>query len=270
MVTVSWMVVALLVASLLQVAPARAATFVADFTADAVGASPAGWTSRWAPGWFAVQDDPRRLVQGPSSSPLRLLSFDAAGTPSSPEVRAVVHVGADNTASTSFQVHLAGAGEEDNETSYFVEEYRDDLRLRINTAGSASTLASAPIPGDFQANTWYELRFGEDDGELNASIWPFGTPEPAAPMITFDDPTPLANGWVGIGSGNAGTNPAYADFAYFAVGTGNDPAPAPSPTVVDQAVAPTQPVAGVAVTPDWGFTTVTWDPATENDQLVTQ
>ena len=140
-ITVAWMVVALLVASLLVVSPARAATFVADFSADTPGAPPAGWTSRWAPGYFAVQDDPLRLVQGPSSSPDRLLSFDAAGTPNSPEVRTVVHIGADNTASTSFQVHLAGSGEEDAETSYFVEEYRDDLRLRVNIAGDVTTLS---------------------------------------------------------------------------------------------------------------------------------
>ena len=260
----------LLVASLIQVAPARAATFVADFTADAVGAPPAGWTSRWAPGYFAVQDDPLRLVQGPSSSPERLLSFDAAGTPSSPEVRAVVHVGADNAASTSFQIHLAGAGASGEETSYFIEEFRDDLRLRVNIDGSATTLDSVEIPGEFQDNVWYEVAFAEDDGELTASIWPFGTPEPTIPMVSFTDPTPLSSGWAGIGSGNAGTNPAYADFAWFSVGTGNDPAPTPPVDLVAQAVSPTLPVTGVTITPDWGFVTVGWDPSPENDQLLTQ
>ena len=260
----------LLIATLLPIVPARAATATADFSADTVGEPPGGWTSRWAPGWFAVQDNPRRLVQGPSSSPRRLLSLDAVGTPASPEVRAIVQVPADNAATTRFQVHIAGAGEEGAETSYYVEQVSNGIRLGKLLDGSASTVSSTVnLDGGLVRGLWYELVLAEDAGTVTASMWPLGATPPASPMVTYVDPTPLAPGWVGIGSGSAGTNPAYADFAFFSVGSDADPAP-PAVNVVAQAVAPTRTVTGVGVSHDWGFSTVTWSPNTQNAPLLTQ
>jgi len=272
---------AVLLLSIVQVAPARAATFTANFAADAPGEPPTGWTSRWAPGYFAVQQDPARLVQGPSSSPRRLLSFDAADGATSPEVHAVLQVPADNAATSRFQVHLNGSGEAGSETSYYVEQVPvgsdgaavQSLRIGKVVDGEIvdTVTATAPIAGGFERYEWYSLTFSRDGGALSATMWPFGEAEPALPTVTLVDPDPIPDGGaVGIGSGNAGTNPAYVDFAHFAVGTDGDDAPAPAAGLVDQPTVPTETVDGVTLDQDWGFATVSWTPSDENPALLTQ
>lgn len=272
-----------LVLSVVQMAPARADVFTADFTADTPGEPPAGWTSRWAPGYFAVQQDPARLVQGPSSSPRRLLSFDAATGASSPAVSAVLQVPADNAATSRFQVHLNGSGEQGSETSYYVEQVQvsggegnpavQSLRINKVVDGEVADppLATGPIVGGFARYEWYSLTFERDGNVLTASIWPFGEAAPAVPTVTAVDADPLPDGGhVGVGSGNAGTNPAYVDFAHFSVGTDGDAAPTAAPDIVEQATVPTGTVDGLTLDQDWGFATASWTPTDGTPALLTQ
>src|SRR5690606_26304114 len=128
--------VAALTLSLLTFLPstaARAATLSTDFSEHPAGAPPADWTSRWAPAWYVVEDNPSRLVQAPNQPARTLITWDAVGdlTGQDVEIATVVQVPADNAAPANgarFLLHLNATGAEGSETSYFLDQTGNNLR----------------------------------------------------------------------------------------------------------------------------------------------
>lgn len=264
--------------ALLPPAPARAAQLSTDFSGNTPGAAPTGWTSLWQPAWFAVDTNPTRLVQAPAQTARSLLAWDAPGdlTGVDVEVSTLLQVPEENwpaAAGARFQLHLNATGSAGAETSYFLEVGgNNEVRIgQFDNGAQTTNLETAAFPGGLTRYTWYHFTFGREGNTLRAKIWPYGSAEPGPWLLEHTPASPLPNaGRVGIGSRNAGTNPAFSDYAWFGVGTGPDPAPRAPDGLVPIATAPTEPVQGVSVEHHAGFTTVRWDAYAGSPALQTE
>src|SRR5690606_12657949 len=114
---------------------------------------------------FSVERDPSRLVQAPNQTARTLLTWDAVGDHTGDiEIATVVQIPADNAAANNgarFQLHLNASGTEGAETSYWLDQAGNNLRLGQFSDGAQNTnLQTAAVPGGVERYTWYHVVFG--------------------------------------------------------------------------------------------------------------
>ncbi len=196
------------------------AQFFTDFSADAPGGPPAGWSEVWRPSQWTVVAEPRVLrhtVEGGSSR--RALAWDLPEVVSGDvEVRTSVRFLSSNT---YFQLPILMSGEAGSENAYYIDARRDTGTVRLNRYlnGAFTTLTSAPL--EAEESTWYHLRFRREGAALRLRIWEDGEAEPSQWQINHQD-TSHMTGAVGF-AGFQGNS--INDWAFLGVGTGGEMAP---------------------------------------------
>jgi hypothetical protein len=205
--------------------PTEPAQHATDFSDGTIGQTPAGWSGQWREGDFTVQADPWRLrnaVTGEGGR--RALTWDVPGDggiiEGDVEVAAIVRVGAPMPA-TRFQLAVDVSGTAGNENAYYVDVQSGNLRLGSYLGGNFSSLSSAPLDFDLEADVWYRLVIQREGSALRAKIWPDGVDEPADWQVSSFGAT-FGGGRVGVSHFTTG---AVNEWAWFAVGTGGEEAP---------------------------------------------
>ncbi len=224
-----------------QTEPAQYGT---DFSGNAVGEAPDGWTPMWKESSWTILENPHRLehyAEGAGNG-RRALTWDEAGAVyGDVEISGVVR--ASDTGDTMLQIGFHMSGERTDEVSsenyYYLDIRRPDAnlspnRVRINKVedGNYELLGSAQMPFFAAEDTWYQVVLQREGDALRAKIWPFGEKEPAAFQVQVTDRS-FDHGYVGVAHFNSFT---VNEWAFIGVGTGGDSAPRAPEDVLDPKV----------------------------------
>ncbi|RXT02833.1 M14 family zinc carboxypeptidase [Ammoniphilus sp. CFH 90114] len=193
------------------------ALFQTDFTGYDSGVAPQDWTSVWKNSSWMVQDEPHRLEHMVTDGDgHRLLVWNEVGeVHGDVEVAGLVRANRDGEL---FQIHLHGYGQEETESSYYlnVTKQNNNNTISINRLlrNRDTVLKSEALPFQLNVDTWYQVVFQRDGNTLNGKVWRYGEEEPDW-QISVDDEY-LGFGNVGIGHRSTGL---VNDWKFFSVGT---------------------------------------------------
>ncbi|WP_166350550.1 N-acyl-D-amino-acid deacylase family protein [Phytoactinopolyspora limicola] len=204
--------------------------FSTNFSDDAAGAAPAGWTPQWRTGSWTVEDGPRRLRMN-SAAGRRALTWDAVGEVDG-DVELYGRVRGEGH-ETLFHLGALVSGDATNENTYF-------LRARLESAsgtpnqlqigryldGGYFTQDSKTMPFPVNENIWYRVLFQRVGHRLLGKMWPDAESEPAdwqVQVSTYDiDQLGGGSGLVGPSHCCSG---AVTEWSYLSAATGGERAP---------------------------------------------
>ncbi|WP_166349892.1 M14 family metallopeptidase [Phytoactinopolyspora limicola] len=226
--------------------------FWTDFSGQATGEVPDGWSQRWRPGDWTVVDTPSRLRHDVGAeSGRRALTWDVPGddgwVEGDVEVRAAVRM-SDGTTATRFQLPIHVSGESGAENSYYIDGRASSVRVNRYVDGSFTQLATASLDHSIDARSWYWVVLRREGDLLHVKLWPHGLAEPEDWLVTVEDAAHEA-GWLGFSHLTSG---AVNEWGWYSVGIDGASAPPPPADQPDQ-------VTGVSIQPETGFATVTWE-----------
>ena len=202
-------------------------TWFTDFSGDAVGQPPAGWTGQWTPGAWEVVPS----LDGTGGRTLRLtstatgaygLAWDALGEQSDAEV---LMRWRSPDAGTSPRAALRGAGAAGAEDgALLMWNSSTSVQVGIYDNGGFSYAHRAPSGYPLTSGVWQYSRFRTYQGTMLGKVWRDGEGEPTAWSVgpVNRDSTLPAAGWAGIVMlrGNAAL-----DIDWISAATGGGRAP---------------------------------------------
>lgn len=222
------------------------ATYQVDFTSDAVGSPPSGWTNRYATDWAynVVDSDPTarggkclKLLGSSTTRGYRLLSYDAMDSVGDADCLYRVKVPGSLYYYSNSGPFLWGraSGAVGSQSAYLFYAYGSwAAYLSEAVSGSFSDRRGPVTLGasnylDFNYSSlnygWGWMRFRVSNTSIKWKIWMCGMPEPSGWMLSTTDNT-LSSGWWGIGNGAPSSETAmYCDYASFETGGGSAPFP---------------------------------------------
>lgn len=190
-----------------------------DFSSQAIGAAPQGWTAIWDIGgqsWQVIQDGPhRRLEHTAFSEGYKTLTWDAAGQAADAEILARV-LSTSATGTTQNRLVLRAQGGAGSENGYSLDLRNGQIRIWRWLNGSGVRLGEFVDIG-WQTNAWYWMRFRAEGNQLKGKVWQDGEPEPSSWTIERQDSSVPGAGRIGIGNYSTGGS---RWFDYIAVATG--------------------------------------------------
>jgi len=226
-------------------APSPGVTLTADFTADAVGLPPSGWTETAYPGnssWVIATDagvnDGRVLRNTTTSTGRHILRLDAAAdTTTTQEIVVRMRMGDADGRGPGVALRHTMNGSLEN--AYVAYLRTANNRVEVNRFMNGGWLFIGDAPFVNQPGQWYSLRFRAEGNALKVKVWPAGSAEPAAWTREFVDN--------GLATGSAGLytyepNTVDYDGVGFAAGGASAPTPADGPP-------PPKTLVGIVVTP---------------------
>lgn len=201
--------------------------FETTFTEYEKGKTPTDWSQMWRESNWVVLDEPTRLEHYvDESGGRRFLAWDKVGKVyGDVEVSGLVR---SNGGPTLLQLHLHGSGNAAtdhvlaSENSYYID-MRDSGVVRINRLFDSNfkTLASAELPFEVKAYTWYHVLLQQEGNTLSGKVWPYGEEEPNQWQVIARDPM-MDNGVVGLAHFDSGI---VNEWAHIGVGTYGASAP---------------------------------------------
>ena len=176
-----------------------------DFTDDTLGATPAGWTPKWA-----TPDNPWKVVADAGASGGRLLraedtgtartalAWDAIGTHKDVEIVAKYRAASE---AASARPTLRGSGTSGNENGVYPYLHATSLtplltRLLGGNALSATSTPSEPF--GWTPDQWFIVRMRISGAEMKVRQWAAHLPEPASWNQEWVNGTVDGPGWVGF------------------------------------------------------------------------
>lgn len=204
--------------------------FATDFSDNAVGQPPSGWTGQWRDGDWTVLDNPRRLRMGATSG-RRALTWDAVGDiDGDAELYGRVRAHGNRTL---FHLGLLISGDAGDENTYFLRVRHEDaggtanqLQIGRYLNGGYFTQDSKTMPFPVREDAWYHVLVQRQGDWMRGKMWPDGETEPAEYQVAVStyDIDLLADGRGGVGPSHCCSG-AVTEWSFLAVGTGGERAP---------------------------------------------
>lgn len=225
-----------------------------DFGTDALGAAPAGWSTRWSDDTWTVEADSslsggKKLVQIASGSDARRgLAWDLVEDVAAPEDLADVEVVVKwyGLASVNpLRPMVRGSGALGAEAGYYGGVRNGTSQAIGKLVGGVNTLPVGASPtGTFPLQNWYITRLRVEGDAIKVRTWKAGDPEPSTWHVETTDTSITAGGWVGLYISN--NNVRWIDW--FGVGIGGLEAPTSAPLSGTTPVAVKYGVLGQTIT----------------------